>query len=226
MIAVADLIGGICRVMGKEFASALPQFLAPILGFVKSSRPTSDRAMGMGCLGEIAQELEGSIAPFWTSAFLPAICSGLGDSENTVKRNSAFAAGVACESMGVEIAANYPQILQALHPLFLVDRSSEAGAAVVDNAVAAVSRMISVNSTALPMSQVVPIILGMLPLKSDMTENETVYTMILEQLQVGQPDILAQKARIGQIFVEATAEGSKVNDEIKQKLQNALNQMR
>jgi HEAT repeat protein len=71
MTSVCDLIGSITRVMGSQFTSQLGTFLPPVCLFAKSSRPASDRAMAIGCLGEIAQEMEGAIAEFWPTIFLP-----------------------------------------------------------------------------------------------------------------------------------------------------------
>jgi importin-4 len=61
MTSVCDLCGSFARVMGSHFIQYLPQFLPPLCSFAKSSRPPSDRSMAMGCLGELAQELEGEI---------------------------------------------------------------------------------------------------------------------------------------------------------------------
>eukprot|EP00957_Ditylum_brightwellii_P176287 13422732-Ditylum_brightwellii.AAC.1 len=55
-----------------------------------------------------------------------------------------------------------------------------------------------------------------------MTENETVYKCLLGLLQMNQPDAIANKAEFRRIFAEAIAEGSKVDDETKEKLKLAL----
>lgn len=221
--AACDLVGGFCRVMGAQFAQYLPQFLPIVCDYAKSSRPTRDRSMAIGWLSEVAQELEGANFEHWQTVFLPAIMAGLGDPSEDVKRNAAFCAGVCCETLRERVTDAYPQILQALEPLFSIDPASgDSSAACIDNAAACVARMVMASPTHLPMPQVLPALLRLLPLKTDMTENETVYTCLLGLLQMNHPDALAQKAELKRIFTEATAAGSKVEEEVKEKLKQAL----
>lgn len=221
--AACDLVGGFCRVLGAQFAQYLPQFLPAVCDYAKSSRPPRDRSMAIGWLSEVAQELEGAIFEHWQSVFLPAVLAGLGDPFEDVKRNAAFCAGVCCEHLRDRIADAYPQILTALEPLFRIDASSgESAAACVDNAAACVARMIMASPAHLPMPQVLPALLQLLPLKTDMSENETIYTCLLGLLQMNQPDALAQKQQFRRIFTEATATDSQVEPEIQEKLKQAL----
>eukprot|EP00559_Dactyliosolen_fragilissimus_P001115 CAMPEP_0184862296 /NCGR_PEP_ID=MMETSP0580-20130426/6766_1 /TAXON_ID=1118495 /ORGANISM="Dactyliosolen fragilissimus" /LENGTH=1085 /DNA_ID=CAMNT_0027360083 /DNA_START=537 /DNA_END=3794 /DNA_ORIENTATION=+ len=226
MTAVCDLVGAFARVMGPQhFAQYLPQFLPALCNYAKPSRTPSDRSMAIGCLGELAQELESGIAEHWESIFLPAILQGLADDDDNVKRNAAFCAGVCAQGLGEAIASNhYMTLLQSLSPLFQLDTSQggDSTFAAIDNAAAAVSRMILTSPSNVPISQVLPALLKVLPLKNDMTENETVYKCIFELLQMNQPDAIANKAEIKRVFMEAISEDSKVEDEIKDKLKLAL----
>ena len=114
-------------------------------------------------------------------------------------------------------------ILQQLGNIFSLDASSsDATAACVDNAAAAVARMIMASPTHVPMSQVLPVFLRALPLKTDMTENETVYKCLLGLLQMNHPDAVSQKAELKRIFTEASQEGSQVSEELRAKLKGAL----
>jgi len=223
MTSVCDLVGAFCRVMGDHFAQYLPQFLPAICSFAKSSRPTSDRAMALGCLGEIAQELGDAVKPYWKDVFLPAILAGLADPDDNVKRNAAFCSGVSCEGLGDFVAGDYTQLLQAVGQLFGIDSTvSDTSAAAVDNACACVCRMIMASPSNVPLSQVLPVMLSKLPLKNDQTENESVFKCLLGLLQMNHVDAMASKAEIKRVFTEATAEGSKVDDETQQKLKMAL----
>lgn len=222
MIQVCDLVGAIARVMGAHFNQFLPQFLPLICNYAKSSRPASDRSMAMGCLGEVAQGTGDGVKEFWKTIFLPAILAGLADGDLSVKRNAAFCAGVSCEALGEFVVSDYAQILQAISPLFNIDPSNgDPSAACVDNAAAGVSRMIMASPAHVPLPQVLPVVLKALPLKNDMTENETVYKCLLGLLQMNNQDAIALKAEIRRIFTEATAEGSLVDDETKEKLKLA-----
>ncbi|KAG7364468.1 heat repeat-containing protein [Nitzschia inconspicua] len=221
--AACDLVGGFCRVMGSQFAQYLPQFLPAVLEYAKSSRPTRDRSMAIGWLSEVAQELEDSIMDFWQLAFFPAIMSSLADPSDDVKRNAAFCAGVCCEKLKDRVVANYGDILQAVEPLFSIDASSgESAAACVDNAAACVARMVITSPASVPMPQVLPAMLRLLPLKTDMTENETVYTCLIGLIEVSHPDAVANKSEILRVFSEACAQGSKVDPEIQSKLRDIM----
>jgi hypothetical protein len=221
MTSVCDLVGSFARVMGDHFTQYLPQFLPAICEYAKSSRPPSDRSMAMGCLSEIAQEAD--VSAHWESIFFPAILAGLGDADDNVKRNGAFCAGMCCKSLGEKVRDKYPQLLQAISPLFTIDPSSgESSAAAVDNAAAAVSRMIMACPNDVPMSQVLPVLLKALPLKSDMTENETIYKCLFDLQQMNQSDLVANKDEVRRVFTAATSEGSTVDEEIQGQIRLAL----
>lgn len=226
MISVCDLVGSFGRVMGPHFVQYLPKFLPAICSYAKPSRPPSDRSMAIGCLGELAQELEGGIADYWSTVFYPAALAGLADSDDSVKRNAAFCIGVCCEGLGDTIAPQYGPLLQALSPLFGMDiTESDTAAACVDNACAAVARMIIASPTHVPMAMVLPVLLKALPLKNDMTENETVYNCLFGLLEQNQADLLANRQELSRIFTEAGSQESKVSDEIKEKMNVALSSL-
>ena len=225
MNSVLDLIGAISRVMGAQFTQYLPTFMPHILNFAKTSSPANDRSMAIGLLGELAQGIGPSIASQWPTAFFPKIQEGCADSENlTVQRNAAFAAGVCCEAMGEASAPFYPAILQILHPLFSINSAqSDSSAAVVDNAAAAIARMIIANPNHIPYPQVLPIFFSVLPLKSDMSENETIFECIIKLWQSNQPDVTGSlKNEVIRVVRTALESDSKVDEEIQNNLRNVF----
>lgn len=218
-----DLVGAFCRVMGAQFSQYLPTYLPVVCEYAMPSRPPRDRSMAIGWLSEVAQEMEGAIFEHWQGVFLPAILAGLSDPSEDVRRNTAFCAGVCCEHLRENVVDAYPQILSGLEPIFGLDPASgESVAACVDNAAACVARMIMACPNNLPMAQVLPALLKLLPLKTDMTENETVYKCLLGLLQMNHPDALAQKAEMKRIFTNAVSPDSKVDEDTQEKLKQAL----
>mmetsp|Transcript_14089 Transcript_14089/g.28734 ORF Transcript_14089/g.28734 Transcript_14089/m.28734 type:complete len:1075 (+) Transcript_14089:116-3340(+) len=223
MTSVCDLVGSFGRVMGHHFVQYLPKFLPPICEYAKSSRPPSDRSMAVGCLGELAQELGAGISEYWSNVFYPAAIAGLADSDYSVRRNAAFCIGVSCEGLGESVASQYGTMLQAMSPLFGIDvNDGDTAAACVDNASAAVARMITTSPSSVPLAQVLPVVLKALPLKNDMTENETVYNCLFRLLEKNQPDLIANKLELSRVFAEAASEASNVDDDLKEKLKLAL----
>lgn len=222
MQGACDLIASYCRVMGKAFQPYLAQFLPAICEYAKASRPSSDRSMAVGCLSEIAQECENAITDYWTSVFLPAILSGLSDDDENVQRNAAFCAGMCCEHL--QVGNDYMIILQHLSPIFSMNgEENESIMACIDNAAAAVARMIMSSPQYIPMQQVLPVFFNVLPLKTDMTENETIYNCILQHIPNDM--IVLYSNDIQRIFTTACSPESKVDNEIQLKLQHALSTM-
>jgi len=223
MTSVCDLVGSFGRVMGQHFVQYLPKFLPAICEYAKSSRPASDRSMAMGCLGELAQELGAGISEYWPNVFYPAAIAGLGDADYSVRRNAAFCIGVSCEGLGESVTSQYGTLLGAISPLFGIDiNDGDTAAACVDNASAAVARMITTSPSSVPLAQVLPVLLKVLPLKNDMTENETVYSCLFGLLEKNQPDLIANKLELSRVFAEAASEASNVDDDLKEKLKLAL----
>merc|ERR1711935_77715 len=99
--------------------------------------------------------------------------------------------------------------------------AGDSFAACVDNAAACVARMIMAQPSSIPMPQVLPAFLRLLPLKIDMTENETIYNCLLGLIQMGHPEAMAQKAELQRIFSSAVSPGSKVDQEIQNRLTQA-----
>merc|ERR1712127_379771 len=105
---MGDLVGALGRILGAGFAQYLPQYLPAICRWGKPSKPAEDRAMTMGLLGELAQEIDASsLSPHIESVFYPAICAGLVDEDLNVQRNAAFLTGVTCEAHGDAMSSQY-----------------------------------------------------------------------------------------------------------------------
>lgn len=90
--------------------------------------------------------------------------------------NAAFAVSVLVEHSTVDLSPQYLHLLAALHPLFEVPSvASTAKLNARNNAAGAVSRMILKKSEAIPLDQVLPVIVGILPLKNDFHENRPAF---------------------------------------------------
>jgi len=82
--------------------------------------------------------------------------------------------------------------------------------------------MVMTSPANVPISQVFPVFLKALPLKNDMSENETVYKCLIGLVQMNHPEVLAYKAEILRVIQESISDGSKVDDEMKAKLATVL----
>jgi hypothetical protein len=96
-----------------------------------------------------------------------------------VRSNAAFAAGVLVEHSQSDLSAQYPALLQALQPFFAVpDHSPPPVYHARDNAAGALARLVVKNPAALPLEQVVSVIVSVLPLRFDPLENRPVYAAV------------------------------------------------
>lgn len=227
MSSVCDLIGAFAKVMGSFLVPYLNSFLQPLVNnFMKSSCPTDDRSMAIGCLGEIAQELGIGISDHWSSIFLPAIDAGLADEGINVKRNAAYCAGVCCECLGESIAIYYPKLLQALHPLFFLDDTKSDSSGAKDNAAAAVARMIIASPNSVPLLHVLGPFLKALPLKSDTSENEVVYNCLMGLIAMKRPELQNHYLEIRRILSEViNTEDNDINDDLRDKLRLVMSSL-
>lgn len=159
MDAVCDLIGTIAKYTKQSMATYFETFYPLLLKFTKSSRSHSDRAMAIGCIGEVIGEL-GPGAMKYVETMLPVAMENLQDAMEGVRRNSAFCIGMFVQSLGKALApTHFAQILHALYPLcalqVTVSGATNSGGADADNAISTVAHMVRAGLPEhIPLSQV------------------------------------------------------------------------
>lgn len=176
--SAADLVGALSSALGESFVPYAKVFIPHIAKYYKKSKPTSERSMAIGCLGETAAGLLGGVTEF-TETIFPIALKGLVDEEAEVRSNAAYTVGVLCQNTNIDISSQYPNILTALYPLFQGQNLEN----VTDNACGAVARMILKYPNAVPVEQVLPVFVQALPLKRDFEENTPVYKMLFTLIQ-------------------------------------------
>lgn len=122
--------------------------------------------------------MRGAITPS-TEPLLELFYRALSDPDAEVQSNAAFASGLLVEYSEQDLSPQYLPLLGALRPLF--DVPADANSAKLnarDNAAGAVARFILRNSAAVPVDQVLPILIGALPLKNDYLENRPIFRAI------------------------------------------------
>ncbi|KAE8682001.1 ARM repeat superfamily protein isoform 3 [Hibiscus syriacus] len=174
MDAVSDLLPEFAKSMGCHFAPLFARLFEPLMKFAKASRPPQDRTMVVACLAEVAQDMGDPIAGY-VDRLMPLVLKELASSSATNRRNAAFCAGELAKNGGESALKYYNDILRGLYPLF---GESEPDDAVRDNAAGVVSRMIMVHPQSIPLNQVLPVFLRVLPLKEDHEESLAVYNCV------------------------------------------------
>ncbi|KAM2375818.1 hypothetical protein ACFXTH_044532 [Malus domestica] len=102
----------------------------------------------------------------------------------------------------VENIPYYGDILRGLYPLF---GESEPDDAVRDNAAGAVARMIMVHPESIPLNQVLPVFLKVLPLKEDREESMTVYSCVSTLVLSSNAQILFLVPDLVNVFAQVVA---------------------
>ena len=141
-----------------------------------SSSDAVERSTSVGVIAECIKNMKSEVTPS-TSILLKLLLHRMSDEDNEAKSNAAYAVGVLQDYSDntQEILKNFPAILGKLEPLLHTDE-----ARCKDNAAGCVSRMILKHRSHMPVPQVLPALIDILPLKEDFEENEPVYNMIVQ----------------------------------------------
>ncbi|XP_052205712.1 uncharacterized protein LOC127810332 [Diospyros lotus] len=198
MDAVSDILPAFAKSMGPHFAPIFEKMFGPLMKFAKASRPPQDRTMVVACLAEVAQHMGAPVAAY-IDAVMPIVLKELASSEATNRRNAAFCVGELCKNGGDSSLKYYSDVLRALFPLF---GESEPDDAVRDNAAGAVARMIMVHPESIPLNQVLPVFLKVLPLKEDHEESMAVYSCVCNLVLSSNPQILTLVPELVNLFAQ------------------------
>ncbi|KAL1684221.1 armadillo-type protein [Schizophyllum commune] len=198
--SACDLVSSMAIALGEKFQAAFQTFFPLITKYYKKTRSLTERSSAIGCLSEIIGGMEGSITPF-TEPLMELFHRALHDSEPEVQGNAAFAVGLLVQHSQMDLSAQVVPILAALRPLF--DSPSDAPAPRLharDNAAGAVGRMISRNTAAVPLDQVLPVWIQSLPLKNDFQENAPVYRALFHLFRTNSAALQPYLDHLLQIF--------------------------
>ena len=170
-----DAIIGLSIALGPKFGELWQIFQKPILKFASSS-DSIERSTSVGVIAECVKNMKNSVTPY-TSPLLKLLLHRMSDEDSETKSNAAYAVGVLQENSqnAQEILKNFATILGKLEPLLQTDE-----ARCKDNAAGCVSRMILKHPSHIPVPQVLPALIDILPLKEDFEENEPVFEMIIQ----------------------------------------------
>lgn len=198
-----EVITALAVVLGAQFAELWKIFESPVMKYA-SSHERFERSAAVGTVGECIEAMGASCTPY-TQRCMRMCLKRLTDEDPETKSNAAFSTGLLClhSTEAKEILGNYPTILQALEPL--LQRSSaaepsEQEARLLDNAAGCVSRMITKAPTHVPLGEVLPRLIDLLPLKEDYRENEPVYEMLVGLYQQQNEVVRGLTGRLMPVF--------------------------
>ena len=170
-----DVIMGLATVLGAQFGQLWKIFEKTILQYASSSE-SAERCSAIGTVAECIGGMGDAVTPF-TTGLLKVLIHRLSDEDIETKANATFGVGLLIEKSGKdqEILKSYNTILAKLEPLLRQKQSRQ-----LDNAAGCVSRMIMKHRRNVPLSDVLPALVDILPLQEDYEENDPVYRMIVQ----------------------------------------------
>ena len=171
-----DVVTCLAAALGESFSQGWKEFEKPILKYA-SSQEAAERTCAVGAIAECIGNMDRAVTPH-TVGLMKVLLHRIGDEDPETKSNAVYGVGLLCEKSEneKEILSNYGTILGKLEPLL---HGSQA-ARLLDNSAGCVSRMIVKHRDHVPLQEVLPSLLDLLPLREDFEENEPIFRMIVQ----------------------------------------------
>lgn len=198
-----EVVGSLSAALGEQSGELWKIFETPIMKYA-SSQERFERSCAVGTIADCIDAMGPSCTPY-TQRMMRTFLKRLSDEDVETKSNAAFGTGMLCEKSAnsKEILSNYNTILGKLEPLLDASPSATAGdsqARLLDNAAGCVARMIKNSPQHVPLEDVLPRLVDILPLKEDFGENEPVYDMIITLYQQQNEVVQKMTERLMPIF--------------------------
>ncbi|CAD6582965.1 MAG: hypothetical protein ASARMPREDX12_001133 [Alectoria sarmentosa] len=213
-----DVVIGIANALGETFSQLWKIFEKPVLAFASGSEGY-ERSTSVGTIAECIKAMGTSVTPF-TSHLLKLLLHRMSDEDSEAKSNAAYGIGLLQQGSknDKEILKAFPTILSKLEPLL---QTNEARAK--DNAAGCVSRMIMRHPSNMPVEQVLPALMEILPLKNDFDENVPVYDMVVKLYQESNSTMISLTPTLLPILAEVMA--PKPSGQLKDATREALTEL-
>ncbi|KAI1451311.1 ARM repeat-containing protein [Annulohypoxylon moriforme] len=190
-----DVLIGLASALGLQFAEIWAAFEKLIVKLL-SSNEAIERSTAVGVVAECVSFMGSAVTPH-TATLLRPLLHRLSDEDKETKSNAAYAIGQLVyhsEDTNTYLPA-YNEILTKLEPLLHI-----TDARLQDNASGCVCRMILAHPDKVPIVDVLPVIVDLLPLKEDFEENKPIYQCIHQLYSVKNPTVLELTPKLMNIF--------------------------
>ncbi|KAF3761415.1 ARM repeat-containing protein [Cryphonectria parasitica EP155] len=213
-----DVVIGLGAAMGPAFAELWKVFDKAVMKF-GSSQENLERSTAVGVLAEVAAYMGAGVTPY-TSSILKLLLKRLTDPDPEVKSNAAYATGqlIYNSTDTNTYLPSYTDILSKLEPMLSIDH-----ARLKDNATGCVCRMIISHPDRVPISDVLPVLVGLLPLKADFEENKPVYECLYKLYEANEPTVQSLTPKLIGVFEEVLSPPEdQLEDETRQVVQRIV----
>lgn len=168
-----DVVIGLSNALGSQFAEVWKIFQKPVMKFA-SSQTNFERSTAVGVVAECTAHMGAGVTPY-TPVLLKLLLHRLSDEDPETKSNAAYAIGLLIyhSTDSAAYLPSYNTILSKLEPLLQTQR-----ARTLDNACGCVSRMIMAHQDKVPVDDIIPVLVDLLPLTEDYEENKPIFECI------------------------------------------------
>ncbi|KAH7074283.1 armadillo-type protein [Paraphoma chrysanthemicola] len=209
--------------LGGQFAELWKMFEKPIMKYA-SSQESTERSAAVGTIAECVGNMGAGCTPY-TSALLKLLLHRLSDEDPESKSNAVYGMGLLCEmtTNDAEILKSLPNIFSKLEPLL----DAQDQARLLDNTAGCVSRFISKHPDKLPIAEVLPRLVQLLPLREDYEENKPVFGMIVKLYQKNDATVQQLTPQLMPVFEKVLGEPQdQLEDETRSQLVELVQYLR
>ena len=220
-----EVIAGLSTALGPQFGEIWQIFEQLIMKYA-SSQERFERSAAIGAMADCIEAM-GNGCTQYTPRMMRILLKRLSDEDPETKSNAAFGMGLLCANSGSEqeVLSNYNTVIGLLEPLLQskTPGKSDTEARLLDNAVGCLSRMIKRSHSNIPLEEVLPRLVGLLPLEEDYQENEPVFDMIVSLYQAHNPIIQRLTKQLMPVFEKVLGPPEEqLTDETRNKVQQLV----
>jgi hypothetical protein len=180
-----DVLTCLSVALGPSFGELWKMFEKPIFKLA-SGNDGAERAAAVGTVAECVGNMGEACTPYTTS-LLKLLVHRLSDEDADTKSNAVYGIGLLCEK-----STNNQEILKSIGTIFsklepLLDAQDKPR--LLDNTAGCVSRLIAKYPEHIPISEVLPRLVQLLPLREDYEENKPIFGMIVKLYQANEPTV-------------------------------------
>ncbi|KAF1349887.1 armadillo-type protein [Delphinella strobiligena] len=211
-----EVVTCLAAALGESFGELYQIFEKPCLKYA-SGQEKYERSAAVGTIAECIGHMGSAVTPY-TPGLMKVFLKRLGDEDPEVRSNAAFGTGLLCEKSQDQkhVLENYTTILAKLEPLL----HQKQEARLLDNSAGCVARMIKAHPNNVPVDQVLPVLVQLLPLREDYEENEAVFEMIVALYQSQNPVIQGLTPQIIPVLQQVLSPPEdQLSDDIRAKVQ-------
>ncbi|EHA19657.1 hypothetical protein ASPNIDRAFT_52969 [Aspergillus niger ATCC 1015] len=203
-----DVVSGMAAALGASFAELWKVFEKTVMRYAGSTEAL-ERATAVGVIAECINGMGSAVTPY-TASFLKLLVHRLGDDDTQTRSNAAYAVGRLVEHSEAkdQIVKEFPTILSRLEQCLHMNVSR-----LQDNATGCLSRMILRHRENVPIKDVLPVLLTILPLKNDYEENDPLYHMICQLYKWEDPTVRELTPQLVPIFQAVLSDEDQLEDE-------------